>query len=98
VSLRSSRRELDLAGDLLVVAYQTSVAGAKTAGFEAFDVADPGRPRPVALFDASRPASRVHHLGFVDGHYVHLAGGAPDFTPATGRPPIASWLIGFGAE
>jgi hypothetical protein len=73
---------LDLVDDLLVVAYQTSVAGAKPAGFEIFDVADPSRPRSVAFFDASGPASRgVHHLWFVDGAYVHLASGAPDFTP-----------------
>ena len=73
---------LDLAGDLLVVAYQTSVPGAKPAGFEIFDVAEPSRPRSIAFFDASGPASRgVHHLWFVDGAYVHLAAGAPDFTP-----------------
>ena len=73
---------LDLVGDLLVVAYQTSVAGAKPAGFEIFDVADPSRPRSVAFFDASGPASRgVHHLWFVDGEYVHMAAGAADFTP-----------------
>ena len=73
---------LDLVGDLLVVAYQTREPGMRPAGFEIFDVADPGRPRSVALFDASGPASRgVHHLWFVDGAYVHLAGGAPDFTP-----------------
>ena len=73
---------LDLVDDLLVVAYQTSAAGATPAGFEIFNVADPSRPRSVALFDASGPASRgVHHLWFVDGAYVHLAGGAPDFVP-----------------
>src|SRR5215475_4598248 len=53
---------LDLVGDLLVVAYQTSAAGAKPAGFEIFDVTDPGAPRSVSFFDASGPASRgVHH-------------------------------------
>ena len=73
---------LDLVGDLLVVADQTSVAGAKPAGFEIFDVANPSRPRSVAFFDASGPASRgVHHLWFVDSEYVHLASGAPDFIP-----------------
>jgi len=73
---------LDLVDDLLVVAYQTSVAGAKPAGFEIFDVADPSRPRSIAFFDASGPASRgVHHLWFVDGAYVHLASGASDFVP-----------------
>src|SRR5215470_19159069 len=44
---------LDLVGDLLVVAYQTSAAGARPAGFEIFDVAEPRRPRSIAFFDAS---------------------------------------------
>jgi len=71
---------LDLAGDLLVVAYQTKTVGLQPAGFEIFDVADPAAPRPVAFFDASGPHSRgVHHLWFVDGAYVHMASGAPDF-------------------
>jgi hypothetical protein len=71
---------LDLVGELLVVAYQTSKAGLTPAGFEIFDVSDPGRPRSVSFFDASGPHSRgVHHLWFVDGAYVHLAGGAADF-------------------
>jgi hypothetical protein len=73
---------LDLAGDLLVVAYQTSKAGARPAGFEIFDVADPSQPRSIAFFDASGPASRgVHHLWFVDGNFVHISAGAADFTP-----------------
>ena len=73
---------LDLAGDLLVVAYQTSGVGLKPAGFEIFDVSDPAKPKSVALFDASGPYSRgVHHLWFVDGSYVHVASGAPDFKP-----------------
>jgi len=72
---------LDLAGDLLVVAYQTARAGLKPAGFELFDVADPSLPRSVGFFDASGPHSRgVHHLWFVDGEFVHVAAGAPDFT------------------
>jgi hypothetical protein len=73
---------LDLAGDLLVVAYQTKVVGAKPAGFELFDVSDPGKPRTVAFFDASGAHSRgVHHLWSVDGRYVHIASGAADFQP-----------------
>src|SRR5262245_3027684 len=72
---------LDLAGDLLVVAYQTSRPGLTPAGFEIFDVGDPAHPRSVTLFDASGPASRGHHLWFVDGEYVHLSAGAADFTP-----------------
>jgi hypothetical protein len=73
---------LDLAGNLLAVAYQTVAPGMTPAGFELFDVADPARPRSIALFDASGPASRgVHHLWFVDGEYVHASSGAADFTP-----------------
>jgi hypothetical protein len=71
---------LDLAGDLLVVAYQTKTVGLKPAGFEIFDVGDPGKPKSVAFFDASGPHSRgVHHLWSVDGAYVHVASGAADF-------------------
>src|SRR5262249_31408720 len=85
---------LDLVGDLLVVAYQTSLAGAKPAGFEIYDVADPSRPRSVAFFDASGPASRgVHHLWFVDGASAHRAGGAPDFPPRNGRDDQAYRIV-----
>ena len=54
----------------------------KPAGVEFFDVSDPSKPKSVAFFDASGPHSRgVHHLWFVDGAYLHLASGAPDFKP-----------------
>jgi hypothetical protein len=83
---RMRSNSLDLAGDLLVVAFQTSQVGLTPAGFEIFDVADPAHPRSVAFFDASGPASRgVHHLWFVDGAFVHIASGAPDFTPRNPR-------------
>ncbi len=73
---------LDLVGDVLVVAYQTSGVGMTPAGIEIFDVADPAKPRSIGFFDASGPASRgVHHLWFVDGQYIHCASGAADFTP-----------------
>ena len=51
---------LDLAGDLLVVAYQTARVGMTPAGFEIFDVRDPGRPsrsRSSTPRDHSRAAS-----------------------------------------
>src|SRR6266849_4443932 len=77
---------LDVVGNLLVVAYQTSAVGAKPAGFEIFDVTDPAKPKSVSFFDASGPASRgVHHLWWVDGEYVHISSGAADFTPRNPR-------------
>jgi len=79
---RMRSNNLDVVGDLLVIAYQTSAPGLTPAGFEILDVADPTRPRRIGFFDASGPTSRgVHHLWFVDGSYVHCASGAPDFTP-----------------
>jgi hypothetical protein len=73
---------LDMVGDILVVPYQTARVGMKPAGVEFFDVSDPGKPRSIAFFDASGPHSRgTHHLWWVDGAYLHLATGAPDFKP-----------------
>jgi hypothetical protein len=83
---RMRSNSLDLVGDLLAVAYQTTEPGMTPAGFELFDVADPVRPRSVAFFDASGPTSRgVHHLWWVDGAYVHMSAGAPDFVPRNRR-------------
>src|SRR5918996_2636985 len=83
---RMRSNSLDLVGDLLVVAYQTAAPGLTPAGFELFDVADPAKPKSVAFFDASGPTSRgVHHLWWVDGAYVHVSSGAPDFTPRDRR-------------
>jgi hypothetical protein len=47
-----------------------------------FDVSEPETPRLISHFDCSGPYSRgVHALWFVDGRYVHMASGAPDFQP-----------------
>ena len=73
---------LELSGDILAVAYQTKTTGLTPAGFELFDVSTPENPRSISYFDCSGPHSRgVHQLWFVDGEYVHMAAGAPDFTP-----------------
>jgi hypothetical protein len=73
---------LDMVGDLLIIAYQTREPGMTPAGFEILDVADPTKPKRVTFFDCSGPKSRgVHHLWWVDGEYVHMASGAPDFSP-----------------
>ncbi len=73
---------LELAGDIMAVAYQTQKVGQKPAGFELFDISAPEKPKSITYVDASGPTSRgVHQLWFCDGEYVHLAAGAPDFKP-----------------
>jgi hypothetical protein len=73
---------LDVVGDVMAVAYQTSAVNVQPAGFDLVDVSEPERPQRIAHFDASGPHSRgVHALWFVDGEYVHLSGGAADFKP-----------------
>jgi hypothetical protein len=73
---------LDVVGDLMVVAYQTQTVGLKPAGVDLFDISVPEKPRLLSHFDCSGPHSRgVHAVWFVDGKYVHMASGAPDFQP-----------------
>jgi len=73
---------LEVAGDLMAVAYQVSKLGLKPAGFELFDVSQPERPRSVSFFDASGPRSRgCHQLWFVDGKTVHMACADPELQP-----------------
>src|SRR6266478_9690497 len=73
---------LDVVGDTMAVAYQTSAVNAKPAGFDLFDISTPEKPKLISHFDASGPYSRgVHAVWFVDGEYVHMAAGAPDFQP-----------------
>jgi len=74
---------LETVGDIMAVAYQTQRHGERPAGFELFDISVPERPRSIAFVDASGPGSRgVHQLWFCDGKTVHMAAGAPDFTPS----------------
>jgi hypothetical protein len=73
---------LDVVGDVMAVAYQTSTVGLQPAGFDLFDVSVPEQPKRISHFDASGPHSRgVHAVWFVDGEFVHMASGAPDFRP-----------------
>ena len=73
---------LDVVGDTLAVAYQTNQVGLKPAGFDLFDIKNPERPALISHFDCSGPHSRgVHQLWFVDGEYIHMSSGAPDFQP-----------------
>jgi hypothetical protein len=73
---------LDVVGNIMAVAYQTQSVGMKPAGFELFDISTPEAPKVISHFDVSGPHSRgVHCVWFVDGEYVHMSSGAPDFTP-----------------
>jgi hypothetical protein len=73
---------LDVVGDTMAVAYQTKEWGMKPAGFDLFDVSKPEEPRLISHFDASGAHSRgAHCVWFVDGEYVHISSGAPDFEP-----------------
>ncbi len=79
---RVRSNSLDVVGDIMAVAYQTQVTGMKPAGVDLFDVSKPETPRLISHFDCSGPHSRgVHAVWFVDGKYVHMASGAPDFQP-----------------
>ncbi|MBI4206907.1 MAG: hypothetical protein HY527_17945 [Betaproteobacteria bacterium] len=73
---------LDVVGDIMAVAYQTKKWGLKPAGFDLFDIRKPEQPKLISHFDTSGPCSRgAHCVWFVDGEYVHLTSGAPDFEP-----------------
>ena len=73
---------LEVAGDLMAVAYQVTKFGLKPAGFELFDVSVPEAPRSISFFDASGPHSRgCHQLWFVDGKTVHMACADPEQKP-----------------
>src|SRR3954471_5685810 len=70
---------LEVVGNTLAVAYQTSARGAKEAGFELFDVSTPEKPKSIAFYSLAGPSSRgVHQLWFADGEYIHCSSGAPD--------------------
>jgi len=80
MKLRSN--SLDVVGDTLAVAYQTSTVGLKPAGVDLFDVSVPEHPRLLSHFDCSGPYSRgVHALWFVEPTTLHMSSGAPDFQP-----------------
>lgn len=73
---------LEVCGDLMAVAYQTSTHGLQPAGIEMFNISNPETPVSVSFFDCSGPCSRgVHQVWFIDGKTVFFAGGAADFTP-----------------
>src|SRR5467141_3177387 len=62
---------LDVVGDTMAVAYQTSAVNTQPAGFDLFDISTQEKPKLISHFDASGAHSRgVHAVWFVDGEYV----------------------------
>ena len=74
---------LEVLGDTMFVAHQIrGKRGMKPAGFDIWDISTPEKPKKITHFDASGPHSLgVHCLWCVDGEYVHMSSGAPDFQP-----------------
>jgi len=74
---------LEVCGDLLIVAHQIrGERGMKPAGFDLWDISTPEQPKRISHFDASGPHSLgVHCVWCVDGQFVHMSSGAPDFQP-----------------
>src|SRR5712692_5501282 len=73
---------LDLVGDTLAVAYETQQAGLQPAGVELFDVSDTANQRNISFLTRSGPPTPgAHYVGFMDGEYMHISSGAPDFVP-----------------
>ncbi len=88
---------LDLVGDLLLVAYQTSEPGLEPAGMGVYDVSDPARPRKVSHFDTSGPHSRgAHCLWFADGRYAYLATRAADLEPRNQKDDQFFMIVDIG--
>src|SRR5258708_12234902 len=52
---------LEVSGNLMAVAYQTSELGLKPAGFEIFDITLPQKPRSIAMFHPPGPRPRASH-------------------------------------
>jgi len=73
---------LALGGDVMIVAYQVSIAGQRPAGAEIFDLSRPAEPRSIAFLDLSGPRSRgTHWVGYTGGRYAYLSTGTPDSRP-----------------
>jgi hypothetical protein len=88
---------LEVAGELMAVAYQVSKFGLKPAGFELFDISQPERPRSVSFFDASGPQSRgCHQLWFVDGKTVHMACADPELKPRNPKDDQVYRIVDVG--
>ncbi len=73
---------LAVADGLLVVAYQVTTPGQRSAGIEVIDLSRPAEPRLAGALDLAGPASRgTHWVGCPGGRYAYLSTGTPDSRP-----------------
>ena len=79
---RMRSNNLDMVGDILVVAYQTSAPGLTPAGFEILDVADPTRP---GASGSSTPPGRPRAACTTCGSWTAATCTAPR-APPTSHP------------
>ena len=74
---------LDISGDLLVVASEADKLGQEPAGLFFFDISDPAHPEQINFYDLSGENSPgPHFVWMVNDQYAHLSTGAGDFCPA----------------
>jgi hypothetical protein len=67
---------LDVVGDIMYVAHQTSEWGQPDSGMVIYDIAKPESPRLIGNFDTG-PTRGTHVLWSADGQYAHLATAMP---------------------
>jgi len=74
---------LSMSGNILVVARQVQDRGDQPAGVAVYDASDPENLKQLAFFNAGGPYSQgCHYVWFVDGRYMHMSTGMPDFKPS----------------
>jgi hypothetical protein len=67
---------LEVCGDIMAVAHQVNKHGLEPAGVAMWDISTPEEPKQIGFFDCSGPGSKgVHQVWYVDGEYIHCAGG-----------------------
>src|SRR5438034_4743483 len=59
---------LDVVGDIMAVAYQTSAVNTKPAGFDLFDIGKPENPKLISHFDASGEHRSEEHTSELQSH------------------------------
>ena len=67
---------------LILAGFREAATRTSSPTFISPEASVPEKPRSIVHFDASGPHSPgAHCLWFVDGNYLHMSSGAPDFVP-----------------